>query len=61
MIHYYNSATNDTMLISEKELTEDANGDYVGGYEFPISAYRMTAYTQRDEDSLYKNIMSIVQ
>ena len=61
LIHYYNSATNDTMLISEKELTEDANGDYVGGYEFPISAYRMTAYTQRDEDSLYKNIMFIAQ
>ena len=61
LIHYYNSATNDTTLISEKELTEDANGDYAGGYEFPLSAYRMTAYTQRDEDSLYKNIMSIVQ
>ena len=61
LIHYYNSATNDTTLISEKELTEDANGDYAGGYEFPLSAYRMTAYTQRDEDSLYKNIMFIAQ
>ena len=61
LIHYYDSSTNETTLISEKELTEDANGDYAGGYEFPISAYRMTAYTQRDEDSLYKNIMFIVQ
>ena len=61
LIHYYNSATNETTLISEKELTEDANGDYAGGYEFPLSAYRMTAYTQRDEDSLYKNIMFIAQ
>lgn len=61
LIHYYDSTTNETTLISEKELTEDANGDYAGGYEFPLSAYRMTAYTQRDEDSLYKNIMSIVQ
>ncbi len=61
LIHYYNSVTNETTLISEKELMEDANGDYAGGYEFPFSAYRMTAYTQRDEDSLYKNIMSIVQ
>ena len=61
LIHYYDSTTNETTLISEKELTEDANGDYAGGYEFPLSAYRMTAYTQRDEDSLYKNIMFIAQ
>ena len=61
LIHYYDSTTNETTLISEKELTETANGDYAGGYEFPLSAYRMTAYTERDQNSLYKNIMFIAQ
>ena len=61
LVHYYDSNTNETTLISEKELTETAGGDYIGGYEFPMSAYRMTAYTARDEDSLYKNIMFVAQ
>lgn len=59
LIFYYDM--NSTERISEKELQMSDNGDYTGGYEFPLGVYRLLNYTDYDEESIYENIMAQVR
>ena len=56
LIFYYDMNTAEK--ISEKELQMTDDGDFTGGYEFPLGVYKLIPSTDYDEEAVYANIMS---